>query len=111
MANASPRQLIAFQAVRFREELKTLKEEWADRPSVDDLQDLANGTRKLEVLVCFLICKVLGNDEFKKLDQLAALGKAKPAERKKQFEALGASEAGFSRDDFDRMCKAAAEVL
>ena len=77
----------------------------------DEVKDLEEKVKKLEKLALVLFCKALGRDKIEKPYQLVSLAKAKPAERKKQFKALGASEDGLSEDDFDWLCKCAAKVL
>ncbi|MGI9505339.1 MAG: hypothetical protein ACR2RE_20050 [Geminicoccaceae bacterium] len=101
-------KLIAFQAERFRKEFKSLVTGNGQGPN----DGVGKRVEKLEVEVFHLQHRdSLARAGMTTPQDLAALGKAKAAERKKRFEALDVEEDGFSRDDFDRMCKLAAEVL
>lgn len=101
-------KLIAFQAKRFRNEFETLVTDNGNAP--DD--GVGKRVERLEVEVFHLRHQDnLAKIGIRTTQDLAALGKAKAAERKKRFEALEGQDKGFSRDDFDRICKAAAKVL
>ena len=112
MVRPIAQDLITHQARAFRRAFK------GPRPQNDHGKDVVGAdasvlTRlsKLEVDTFFLLnAKELRKGGIETPKALAEWGKAKPAARKKQFNAMGGDQAGFTVDEFDRICKAAAEI-
>ncbi|MDH3659577.1 MAG: hypothetical protein OEU92_06035 [Alphaproteobacteria bacterium] len=112
MVQPIARDLIDLQAQRFREEFAALL------PSGGDGTDVHVNTwftviQELEVKVFFLLnFGILNAQGINHPEQLAQWGKEKAAERRQRFRAMGgADKVEASEDEFNRICKLAADVF